>query len=101
MTTRRELLAQTAGMIAGLGFTGCGLMRTASAQGQPARRREVVVNGKRSKTVDIHAHCHIPEARELMGQKVRFPGLAIRAERINFMGEQCLGVGAASITPSS
>ena len=100
MTTRRELLGQAAGMIAGLGFTGCGLMRPASAQGQPARRREVVVNGKRIKTVDIHAHCHIPEALELMGQKVRFPGLVIGADRINFMDEQRIDVEALSINPN-
>src|SRR5438132_5168459 len=100
MTTRRELLGQGAGMIAGLGFTGCGLMHTASAQGQPQRRREVVVNGKRIKTVDIHAHCHIPEALELMGQKVRFPGLVIGADRIKVMDEQGIDVEALSINPN-
>jgi hypothetical protein len=64
-TSRREMLGQTGGALAGIAFTGCGLMRAASAQA-PARRREVAVNGKRIKTIDIHAHCHIPEALELM-----------------------------------
>ena len=52
MTSRRELLGQAAGVMAGIAFTGCGLMHGASAQA-PARRREVVVNGKRVKTVDV------------------------------------------------
>ena len=34
------------------------------------RRREVVVNGRRVKTVDVHAHCAVPEAMALMGRKV-------------------------------
>jgi hypothetical protein len=29
------------------------------------------------RTIDIHAHCHIPEANELMGQKVQTPGLVL------------------------
>ena len=36
---------------------------------------EVVVNGKRAKTVDIHAHCAVPEALALMNQKLGGPGL--------------------------
>jgi aminocarboxymuconate-semialdehyde decarboxylase len=101
MTTRRELLGQTAGALAGIAFTGCGLTRGAAAQapGQ-ARRREVVVNGKRVTTVDIHAHCHIPEALELAGQKVRFPKLVITPERIKVMDEQGIDVEALSINPN-
>src|SRR5947209_3454035 len=100
MTTRRELLGQAAGALAGVAFTGCGLMHAASAQGQPQRRREVVVNGKRVKTVDIHAHCHIPEALALMGEKVRFPGLVIGPDRIKVMDEQGIDVEALSINPN-
>src|SRR3982074_1420671 len=100
MTTRRELLGQAAGMTAGLAFTGCGSMLPAAAQGQPQRRREVVVNGKRVKTVDIHAHCHIPEALELMGQKVRYPALVITPDRIKTMDEQGIDVEALSINPN-
>ncbi len=99
MTTRRELLGQAAGMIAGLAFTGCGLMHPASAQGL-VRRREVVVNGKRVKTVDVHAHCHIPEALELMGQKVRYPALVITPDRIKTMDEQGIDIEALSINPN-
>src|SRR5213595_2435514 len=101
MTTRRELLGQAAGAFAGIAFTGCGLTRGAAAQtpGQ-ARRREVVVAGKRVTTVDIHAHCHIPEALELVGQKVRFPKLVITPERIKVMDEQGIDIEALSINPN-
>ena len=99
MTTRRELLGHAAGVMAGVGFTGCGLMRSAAAQA-PSRRREVAVNGKRIKTVDVHAHCHIPEALELMGQKVRFPGLVITPDRVKAMDEQGVDVEALSVNPN-
>ena len=101
MTTRRALLGQAAGMMAGIAYTGCGMMHMASAQGPgPARRREVAVNGKRVKTVDIHAHCHIPEALELIGQKVRFPGLVITPDRIKIMDEQGIDIEALSVNPN-
>ena len=101
MTTRRELLGQAAGALAGIAFTGCGLMRNTHGQTPAAaRRREVVVNGKRVTTVDIHAHCHIPEALELVGQKVRFPKLVITPERIKVMDEQGIDVEALSINPN-
>src|SRR6202047_2070024 len=99
MTTRRQLLGRAAGMMASLGFTGCGLMHAASAQA-PARRREVVVNGKRVKTVDIHAHCHIPEALALMGQTVRYPALVVTPDRIKMMDEQGIDIEALSINPN-
>jgi aminocarboxymuconate-semialdehyde decarboxylase len=99
MTTRRQLLGRAAGMMASLGFTGCGLMHAASAQA-PARRREVAVNGKRVKTVDIHAHCHVPEALALMGQTVRYPGLVITPDRIKTMDEQGIDIEALSVNPN-
>jgi aminocarboxymuconate-semialdehyde decarboxylase len=87
--------------VAGIAYTGCGLMHMASAQGPgPARRREVVVNGKRIKTVDVHAHCHIPEALELIGQKVRYPGLVITPDRIKVMDEQGIDIEALSVNPN-
>src|SRR5207248_11022298 len=100
MTTRRELLGQAASALAGIAFTGCGLTRGAAAQtsGQ-ARRREVVVAGKRVTTVDIHGHCHIPEARDLAGQKVRFPKLVITPARIKAMDEQGIDTEALTIKP--
>ena len=47
--------------MAGIAFIGCAMASVTQAPGaspQP-RRREVVVNGKRVKTIDVHAHCII------------------------------------------
>ena len=40
-------------------FMGCGAGGGGGAAAKP-RRREVVVNGRRVKTVDVHAHCARP-----------------------------------------
>ena len=104
MTSRREMLGTIASALAGATFTGCGFHRTALAQGtaptgQPQRRREIVVSGKRVRTIDVHAHCHIPEALELIGQKVNFPALVMGPERLKAMDEQGIDVEALSINP--
>ena len=71
MTTRRDFIGGMTGAMAGVAFVGCELMHTTHAHAQPApRRREVVVNGRRVKTVDVHAHCAFPDAMALMGLKV-------------------------------
>ena len=72
MSTRREFLQQTAGAAAGIAFTSCAMLDHAHAQGAASsenKRRQVVVAGKRVKTIDVHAHCVIPEAMALMGMK--------------------------------
>jgi aminocarboxymuconate-semialdehyde decarboxylase len=99
-TSRREMLGQVTGAMAGIAFTGCGLARPARAQGQPQRRREVVVAGKRITTIDIHAHCHIPEATALMGVKQNFPALVITPDRVKVMDEQGIDIEALSINPN-
>src|SRR2546426_7840007 len=104
MTTRREFLQDTAGVMAGIAFVGCGLMSAAPAQAQ-ARRRDVVVNGRRVKTVDVHAHCAVPEAMALMGLKLGSQTLppilhmAQAQDRIRAMDEQGIDVEALSINP--
>ena len=106
MSTRRDFLQTTAGTLAGLVFVGCDLMaaRPARAQG---RRREVVVNGKHVKTVDIHAHCAVPEALALMGLKLGGPSLRPDLDmvsqvsvRLQAMDEQGIDVEALSINPN-
>src|SRR5258705_13209928 len=62
-----------AGALAGLAFVGCSLGGAAPTPGQ-GRRREVVVNGKRVKTVDVHAHCIVPEAAALINPPLTAPG---------------------------
>jgi aminocarboxymuconate-semialdehyde decarboxylase len=105
MTNRREFLENAAGAMAGVAFVGCGLasvgyglMSAAPAQAQ-VRRREVVVNGRRVKTVDVHAHCAVPEAMALMGVKVNPQTLLMSQtqDRIRAMDEQGIDVEALSI----
>jgi aminocarboxymuconate-semialdehyde decarboxylase len=100
MNTRREFIEESAGAMAGIAFVGCSLASAApaAAQAQP-RRREVVVNGRRVKTVDVHAHCGVPEAMALMNLKVA-PELLLMAkasDRIRAMDEQGIDVEALSI----
>ena len=81
MPTRREFFQDVAGAMAGIVFAGCGLVEMAEAQpqsGHAASRRQVVVDGRRVKTVDMHAHCAVPEAVALMGRSVAAPGGGMR-----------------------
>ena len=96
-TTRRSLLSQLAAAMAGVAFTSC---HVRPAVGQVGRRREVIVNGKRVRTVDVHAHCHIPEATALAGYKETTPALIIGPERIRAMDEQGIDIEALSINPN-
>jgi aminocarboxymuconate-semialdehyde decarboxylase len=107
MTTRREFLQIGAGGLAGLAFVGCHLMAAKPARAQ-ARRREVVVAGRRVKTVDVHAHCTVPEALALMNLKLGAPGTALppllhmatqAPDRLRAMDEQGIDVEALSINP--
>jgi aminocarboxymuconate-semialdehyde decarboxylase len=97
-TNRRELLCHAGGALTGLAFVGCGLANRAMGQA-PQKRREVVINRKRVRTVDVHAHCHVPEANALMGLKVQFPSLVVSPERIKAMDEQGIDIEALSINP--
>ena len=68
MTTRRDFLKAGTLAATGIFFCGCGL---AHAQ-QPARQKlPVTVNGKRVKTIDVHAHCNFHEAGSLLGEEGR------------------------------
>ena len=88
------------GATAGIAFVACGLTGAGSAQAQ-TRRREVVVNGRRVKTVDVHAHCAVPEALALMGETVEPRALLMSEpqDRIRAMDEQGIDVEALSINP--
>ena len=91
----------------GIAFTGCEMMSAAPTPGsQPhghahARRREVVVNGKRIKTIDVHAHCAVPAAMALVDLPLEAPGLlmADTSARIAAMDSQGIDVEALSINP--
>jgi aminocarboxymuconate-semialdehyde decarboxylase len=106
MTTRRQFLQTTGGALGGLVFVGCHLMTAAPAHGQ-ARRRGIMINGKRVKTVDVHAHCAVPEALTLMNLKLGGPTLRPDLDmatevgvRLRAMDEQDIDVEALSINPT-
>lgn len=89
-----------------IGFVGCALHSPAdSAQGGGAHahgaRREVVVNGTRVKTVDIHAHCAVPDAMAVLGMPANNADLLMddTSTRIAAMDAQGLDVSALSINP--
>lgn len=114
MENRGELVKQPAAAAPGLVFTGCGLAgatqvqaKTRSpgtAKAKPAtRRREVKVGGRRVKTIDVHAHCVIPEAMALLGLRMedqRGPGIdQVGQRRIGEMDAQGIDMEALSINP--
>src|SRR5438067_294341 len=98
-----------AGALAGLAFVGCSLSNASGASGPQAssagagqtRRREVVVNGKRVKTIDIHAHTIVPEAAAVINHPLEAPGLlwSNLADRIAEMDSEGIDVEALSINP--
>ena len=82
----------------GKGHAGAAGTATAS------RRREVKVGGRRVKTIDVHAHCVIPEAYALLGLKVqdhRGPGIdEVGPRRMREMDAQGIDMEALSINPA-
>ena len=94
----------------GIGFVGCEFLRSASADGAQAggatphdhgHRREVVINGTRVRTVDVHAHCAVPEALAVLGKDCEKAGLLMEdtSARLAAMDERGLDVSALSINP--
>jgi aminocarboxymuconate-semialdehyde decarboxylase len=83
----------------GVAFVGCDGKSTGSTR-SAGRRREVVVSGRRVKTVDVHAHCAIPEAMAMVGEEMQ-PALLMStpADRLRAMDEQGIDVEALSINP--
>jgi len=74
-------------------------------RGASPQRRHVVVSGARVRTVDVHAHCAVPEAVQLFeaatGTKIAVPDtlLLSSAARLQAMDEQGIDVEALSINP--
>jgi len=66
MTSRRGILAAAAGVL----FCGCGLPGAAHAQLPMARKSPVMVQGKRVKTIDVHAHCVFRDVMSMLPEKV-------------------------------
>jgi hypothetical protein len=60
-----------------------------------------VVNGKRIKTIDVHAHCIVPAAAAVINHPLEAPGLLMHdtSTRIAAMDAQGIDVEALSINP--
>jgi aminocarboxymuconate-semialdehyde decarboxylase len=86
--------------VSGIEFVDCDLSGRPPA-GSLARRREVILNGRHVKTVDVHAHCAIPEALAMMGKPLEAGGLLMSRieDRLRAMDEQGIDVEALSINP--
>lgn len=88
----------------GIIFAGCNMSNAAHAHPAGGRRRQVAVNGKRVKTIDVHAHCVVSESLALLGMKVedqRGPAIGeVGARRIGEMDEQGIDIEALSINPT-
>jgi aminocarboxymuconate-semialdehyde decarboxylase len=86
MPTRREFVKSVSGTMAGIVFAGCcadsslafapRLAQSTASPGVNRKRREVAVNGRRVKVVDIHAHVRVPEAWDLVKDRIAREGRA-------------------------
>ncbi len=117
MHNRREFLKDLATTSSGIFFVSCGIGKAAGwamQVGASGRRREVVVNGRRMLTVDVHAHCYIHDTWELIkdtdvgrrlsafpdsprGRDLNFANLD---ERLRKMDEQGIDMQAVSLGSS-
>ena len=102
--SRRSFLAGAGSTLAGLMFCSCGLLHGRAARAQtppaaPAVRR----SRTRVKTIDVHAHCVIPEALALQSKSLsdqRGRGIGeVGARRIAEMDAAGIDVEALSINP--
>jgi len=106
MSTRRDFIKKAAGAAASVVFTGCNMPGMAHAQGA---RKQTVINGRRIKTIDIHAHCAIREAIALTGQdpdkvlpqatRGSNEAIIVVEQRLRAMDSQGIDVEALSINP--
>jgi len=104
MTSRRTMLAGAVG----IAFCSCGLLKAAHAQGQPTPRQAVTVNGRRVKTIDVHAHCVFPDSAAQLGPEGGPPPATTRgndettidlAQRLRAMDSQKVDMEVLSVNP--
>jgi aminocarboxymuconate-semialdehyde decarboxylase len=103
MLNRRQFFTRTAlpvtgALIAGRTVSGRAAVFT-QAGGGPGRR-QVMVAGRRVKTVDVHSHCVVPGVMEMIGQKTPAnAALVMGPNRLQQMDEQGIDVEVLSINP--
>ncbi len=90
VTTRRHFLKIGARAAAtGIVFCGCGLLKGAHAQQGPRQKLPVTIDGKRIKTIDVHAHCNFLEAGALLGREGKWSQIS----HINGAEETYIDIG--------
>ena len=90
-------LAIKTGLQAATGILGSALCSDAQPNATGSRRA-LVLSGHRVRTIDIHAHCVIPEALALVpGARANPPSLVIGPERLEDMDSQGIDVQVISI----
>ena len=70
MRNRREFITTATGATVGILAGGAGLLEPGVSARQvgakPGKRRELMIGSRRVKTVDLHAHCFVPEVMDLI-----------------------------------
>jgi len=117
MPGRRRFLKNFAGATAAICFVNCDLQRAfASAQqpGATGKRRQIILGGRRVRTIDIHAHCYVdlhdltqghPEALTPNGGPPTFDGPFLSPTkdieaRLRHMDAHGIDIQAISLAPA-
>jgi predicted TIM-barrel fold metal-dependent hydrolase len=112
MADKRQFLKAGAAAVSGIILTGCGVLdavRAAPASASGGRRPVAAHDGLAVRTIDVHAHCVIPEAMALMGMDVYalYPrtmkggqeNMIVVADRVAAMDAQGVDMEVLSINP--
>src|SRR5262245_19176190 len=96
MVNRRHFIEQAA-LTAASAIAGS-VASAAMSQDAAAQRRRTRIGGRAVKTIDIHAHCVVPEAMGLIAGAVANPSsLIVGPERLMHMNAQGIDVQVLSI----
>src|SRR6266849_1652717 len=94
MPTRRQFLRSISSTTAGIFFVGCSCVdsalgfalnqrQSAVQSGTTRKRREVTIGGQRVLVVDVHSHVRVPEAWELVKDRIGREGRAGDMQQAN------------------
>jgi aminocarboxymuconate-semialdehyde decarboxylase len=107
--TRRDFVKDVGRAAAGALCAASGVAAAGAAwrQSSAGTRRQVTIGGRRIRTVDVHAHCAIPEIWEVVKDTSLAPAvraqldgpLVLRPERLQAMNAQGIDVELLSINP--